>query len=112
MLQPLQVPELKWEEISIDFVMGLPRTYSGYDSLWVIVDRLVKAAHFILVKITNTGPQLVELYMSKIVCLHGVPKLIVSARRTQFISKFWERLPETMDTRLNFSFSYRPHTEE
>jgi hypothetical protein len=61
------------------FVMGLPRTQSGYDSIWVIVDRLTKVAHFIPIKMTYTGPQLAELYMSRIVYLHGVPKQIVSA---------------------------------
>jgi hypothetical protein len=80
MLPPLQVPESKWEEIAVDFIMELPRTLFRYDSLWLIVDRLAKAAHFVPVKITNTGLQLVELYMSRIVCLHGVPKQIMSAR--------------------------------
>jgi hypothetical protein len=78
----LQVPEWKWEEIAMDFIVGLPRTQSGYDSNLVIVDRLTKVAHFIPVKITYSGPQLVELYMSMIVCLHRVTKKIVSDRGT------------------------------
>jgi hypothetical protein len=90
--------------------MGLPRTHCGYDSLWVIVDRLTEVGHFIPIKTTYTGLQLVELYMSWIVCLQGVPKLIVSAGGTQLILKFWERLPETMDTCWNFSFAYHPQT--
>jgi hypothetical protein len=57
----------------MDFIMGLPRTQSGYDSIWVIMDRLTKVAHFIPIKTTYSGPQLTELYMSRIVCLHGVP---------------------------------------
>jgi hypothetical protein len=72
------VPEWKWEEIAMDFIVGLLRTLSGYDSNGVIVDRLTKVAHFMLVKTTYSGPQLAELYMSRIVCLHGVPKKIVS----------------------------------
>jgi hypothetical protein len=72
----------------MDFIVGLPRTQSGYDSIWVIVDRLTKVAHFISVKTTYSGPQLVELYMSRKVCLHGVPKKIVFDRGTQFASKF------------------------
>jgi hypothetical protein len=82
LLQPLQVPDWKWEEIAMDFIVGLPRTLSGYDSLWMIVDRLTKVAHFIPIKTTNSGPQQAELYMSRIVCLHGVPKNIVSDRGT------------------------------
>jgi transposase InsO family protein len=67
-------------------------------------------AHFILVKTTNSGPQLIEVYMSRIVCLHGVPKKIVSDRGTQFTSRFWERLHETLDTQLHFSSTYHPQT--
>ena len=78
LLQPLQVPVWKWEEISMDFIVGLPRTQAGYDSIWVIVDRLTKVAHFIPVKTTHSSARLAELYMSRIVCLHGVPKKIVS----------------------------------
>jgi hypothetical protein len=77
LLQLLQVPEWKWEEIAMDFIVGLPRTQSGYDSIRVIVDRLTKVVHFIPVKTTYSRPQLAELYMSRIVCLHGVPKKIV-----------------------------------
>jgi hypothetical protein len=76
LLQPLKVHEWKWEEIGMDFIVGLPRTHDGYDSIWVI-DRLTKVAHFIPVKTTYLGAQLVELYMSRIVCLHGVPKKII-----------------------------------
>jgi transposase InsO family protein len=75
------------------------------------VDRLTKVAHFILVKTIYSGPQLIELYMSRIVCLHGVPKKIVSERVTQFTSMFWERLHETLDTQLCFSSTYHPQTD-
>jgi hypothetical protein len=81
-LQQLQVPEWKWEEIAMDFIVGLPRTQSGYDSIWVIVDRLTKVAHFIPIKTTYSGPQLAEMHMLRIVYLHGVPKKIVSDRGT------------------------------
>jgi hypothetical protein len=100
LLQSLQVLKWKWEEIAMDFIMGLPRTQSGYDSIWVIVDRLTKVFYLIPIKTTYFGLQLAELYMSRIVCLHGVPKKIVSDRGTQFTSKFWERLHETLDTQL------------
>jgi transposase InsO family protein len=75
------------------------------------VDRLTKVAHFIPVKTTYSGPQLAELYMSKIVCLHGVPKKIVSDKGTQFTSRFWERLQEALDIQLRFSSTYHPQTD-
>jgi hypothetical protein len=92
----------------MDFIVGLPRTQKGYDSIWVIMDQLTKVAHFIPVKMTYTGPQLAELYIARIVCHHIVPKKIMSDRGTQFTSKFWERLHESMDTKLNFSSAYHP----
>jgi hypothetical protein len=72
----------------MDFIVSLPRTQDGYDSIWVVVDRLTKAAHFIPVKTTYNSVVLAELYMSQIVCLHGVPKKIVSNRGTQLTSHF------------------------
>jgi hypothetical protein len=76
----LKIPEWKWEEIRMDFIVGLPCTQARYDSIRVIVDHLTKVAHFILVRTTYSGAKLTELYMSRIVCLHGVPKKIVSDR--------------------------------
>jgi hypothetical protein len=95
----------------MNFIVGLPRTQTGYDSIWVIVDRLTKVAHFIPVKATYSGLQLAELYMLRIVYLHGVPKKIVSDGEAQFTSRFWERLHETLDTQLRFSSAYHPHTD-
>jgi hypothetical protein len=77
----------------------------------VILDRLTKVAHSIAVKTTYSGPQLTEMYMSRIVCLHGVPKKIVSNIGTQFTSKFSERLHETLDSQLHFSFAYHPQID-
>jgi hypothetical protein len=90
----------------MDFIVGLPRTRDGYDSIWVIVDMLTKVAHFVPVKTTYSEAQLAELYMSRIFCLHGVPKKIVLDRGTQFTSRFRKRLHESMDTKLNFSSTY------
>jgi hypothetical protein len=81
------------------------------DSLWVIVDRLAKVAHFIPINTTYTGSQLAELYSSRIVCFHEVTMRTVSDRETQFILKSWERLHEAMDIHLNFSSAYHPQTE-
>jgi hypothetical protein len=103
--------EWKWEKIGMDFIMGLPSTQSGYNSIWAIVDQLTKVAYFVPMKTTYSGPQLAELYMSRIVCLHGVPKKIVSDRGTQFTSRFWQRLHETLNTQLCFSSFYHPQTD-
>jgi hypothetical protein len=111
LLQPLKIPEWKWEEIDMDFTVGLPRTQHEYDSIWGIVDCLTKVAHFIPVKTIYTRAKFVELYMSRIVCLHGVPKRIVSDRGPEFTSKLWEKLHESLDTRLNFSLAYHPQTD-
>nr|ABF95974.1 retrotransposon protein, putative, Ty3-gypsy subclass [Oryza sativa Japonica Group] len=111
LLQLLKIPEWKWEEIGMDFITGLPRTSTGHDSIWVVVDRLTKVAHFIPVKTTYTGHKLAELYMARVVCLHGVPKKIVSDRGSQFTSKFWQKLQSELGTRLNFSTAYHPQTD-
>jgi hypothetical protein len=88
---------------NMDFIMGLSKTQSGYDSIWVIVDRLIK--------INYKGSKLAELYIARIVCLYGVLKKIVSDRGTQFTLKFWEKLHESMEMKLNFSSAYHPQTD-
>jgi transposase InsO family protein len=95
----------------MNFIVGLPCTRAGYDSIWVVVDRLTKAAYFILVKTTYNSAVLAELYMSRIVCLHGVPKKIVYDRGTQFTSHLWQQLHEALGTHLKFSSVYHPQTD-
>ena len=109
-LQPLPIPAWKWEDITMDFISGIPRTLSGYDFIWVIVDRLTKSAHFLPVKVTYPVFKYVELYLARIVCLHGVPKTIVSDRGPQFTSQFWDELHKAMGTTLLFSIAYHPQT--
>jgi hypothetical protein len=110
LLQPLQVPVWKWDEVGMDFITGLPRSSRGHNSIWVIVDRLTKVAHFIPVKTTYNGRELADLYVSRIVSLHGVPKNIVSDRGPQFTSRFWKKLHEALGTKLSFSTAYHPQT--
>jgi hypothetical protein len=93
------------------FHSWVTRTPNGYDSIWVIVDKLIKVAHFIPVKTTYKEAKLVELYISPIVFLHGVPKNIVSVRGSLSTSRFWKRLHQCMDTRLNFSSAYHPQAD-
>ena len=92
-LQPLPVPEWKWSRISMDFIVGLPRSRAGNDSIWVIVDRLTKSAHFIPVKTTHTTDRLARIYIQEIVRLHDIPESIVSDRGSTFTSRFWTRTP-------------------
>ena len=95
----------------MDFNVGLPKTSKGYDSIWVIVDRLTKTAHFIPVRVAYTAKQYAEIYLNQIVRLHGVPKTIISDRGTQFIARFWEQLQESLGTKLIRSSAYHPQTD-
>ena len=92
LLHPLDVPLWKWESISMDFIDGLPRSRKGNTSIWVIVDRLTKSAHFIPVKSKRTASWLASVYLREIVRLHGVPSSIVSDRDPIFTSQFWNSL--------------------
>jgi hypothetical protein len=69
LLQPLKILQWKWEEINMDFIVGLPTTQSSYDSIWVIVDRFSKVAHFILINTMYKGAKLAELYITRVMCL-------------------------------------------
>jgi transposase InsO family protein len=111
LLQPLKIPEWKWEEIGMDFTVALTHTQAGYDSIWVIVDCLTKVANFIPVKTTYPGAKLAQLYMSRIICLHRVPNMIVSDRGSQFTSMFSDKLHESIGTKLNFSSAYHPQID-
>jgi hypothetical protein len=108
LLQPLPVPKWKWEEIGMDFIIGLPRTQKGNDSIWVIIDRLTKVAHFIPVKTTFGGATLTRIYLKEIVRLHGILRRIVSDKGTQFTSKFWLSVQQAMGIKLDFSTAYHP----
>jgi hypothetical protein len=111
-LQSLPIPTWKWEDISMDFIVGLPRTAKGYDSIWVIIDRLKKIAHFLPVKTYYPVLTYAQMYIALILRLHGVPKTIVLDRGPQFISKFWEELHKSLGTKLLHSSAYHPQTSE
>ena len=110
-LQPIQIPEWKWEDISMDFVVGLPRTTNGFDAIWVIVDRLTKSAHFLAIRISYSMEQLAQLYLKEIVRLHGVPRTIISDRDSRFTSHFWECVQSALGTKLKFSTAFHPQTD-
>ena len=87
-LQPLPIPVWKWKDISMDFIVGLPRTSMGFDSIWVIVDRFTKSAHFVPVDTRYTARKYAEIYFDQIMTLHGVPLTIISDRGSVFVSCF------------------------
>ena len=87
LLQPIRIPEWKWDRITMDFVVRLPLTEMKHDSVWVVVDRLSKSAHFLLVRIDYSLDKLVELYIKDIVRLHGIPISIISYRDPRFTSR-------------------------
>nr|GEV27334.1 reverse transcriptase domain-containing protein [Tanacetum cinerariifolium] len=107
--KPIRVRAL--ERITIDFIVGLSRTPSGYDTVWVIVDRLTKSAHFLPIKTTDIMEKLTQLYLKEIVCQHGVPISIISDRDSKFTSRFWRSLQEALGTRLDMSNAYHPETD-
>eukprot|EP00253_Pinus_taeda_P028842 PITA_28842 len=111
LLQPLPIPEWKWEIISMDFITGLPKTKKGNDSIMVIVDKLSKAAHFIPVQSTYRAPQIAHVFMQNVFRLHGLPKVIISDRDVKFTSTFWRTLFADLGTQLNFSTAYHPQTD-
>ncbi|KAK2401008.1 hypothetical protein QL285_050644 [Trifolium repens] len=111
MLQSLDIPEWKWDSISMDFITGLPKTRRKHDSIWVIVDRLTKSAHFLPVRATDTAAKLTDIYIAEIVRLHGILSSIVSDRDPKFISHFWRTLHEALGTKLRLSSAYHPQTD-
>jgi hypothetical protein len=91
-MQLLSIPAWKWDDISIDFIVGLPLTPRKHDSIWVIVDQLTKNAHFIPVHTTYSAERYAEIYVDLVVRLHGISKTIFSERGTQFVARFWEQV--------------------
>ena len=110
LLQPIRIPEWKWDQITMDFVVGLPLTWRKHDLSWVVVDRLTKSVHFLLVRTDYSLDKLVELYIKEIVRLHGIPISIILDRDPTFTSRFWGKLQEALGTQLNFSTTFHPQT--
>ncbi|GJY73943.1 putative nucleotidyltransferase, ribonuclease H [Tanacetum coccineum] len=111
LLQPLEIPMWKWDEISMDFVTGLPTTQKRHDAIWVVVDRLTKSAHFLPIRKNYGISKLAEIFQQEIVRLHGTPTSIVSDRDPKFTSHFWKGLQKAWGTRLKFSTAFHPQTD-
>ncbi|GJW74825.1 putative reverse transcriptase domain-containing protein [Tanacetum coccineum] len=108
LLQKLEIPEWKWENITMDFITKLPRTRSGHDAIWVVVDRLTKSAHFLAIHEDYSTDKLVRLYTDEIVARHGVPVSIISDRDARFTSHLWQTFQKALRTQLDMSMAYHP----
>ncbi|GJT27828.1 putative reverse transcriptase domain-containing protein [Tanacetum coccineum] len=108
LLQQPEIPVWKWEGIAMDFVTKLPKTSSGLDTIWVIMDRLTKFAHFLPMREDYKMERLARLYLNEIVARHGVPISIISDRDSRFTSRFWQSMQEALGTRLDMSTAYHP----
>ncbi|KAI3739873.1 hypothetical protein L2E82_30285 [Cichorium intybus] len=110
-LQPLEIPEWKWEHITMDFITKLPRTPRHMDTIWVIVDRLTKSAHFLPIQETYSAKELAKVYVDEIISRHGIPVSVISDRDVRFTSRFWKKFHKELGTRLHFSTAYHPQTD-
>ncbi|GJU68192.1 putative reverse transcriptase domain-containing protein [Tanacetum coccineum] len=111
LLQQPEIPEWKWEKITMDLVTKLPRSSGGYDAIWVIVDRLTKSAHFLPIREDYKTEKLARIYINEIVARHGVPVSIISDRDGRFASHLWQALQEALGTKLHMSTAYHPETD-
>ncbi|GJX88381.1 putative reverse transcriptase domain-containing protein [Tanacetum coccineum] len=110
LVQP-EIPMWKWERITMDFITKLPKTLNGHDTIHVIIDRLIKSAHFIPTRETDSMETLIRLYIKEIVSRHGVPISIISDRDIHFTSRFWKSSQSALGTQLDMSTAYHPETD-
>ncbi|GJR35801.1 putative reverse transcriptase domain-containing protein [Tanacetum coccineum] len=111
LLQQPEIPEWKWDKITMDFITKLPRSKSGHDTIWVIVDRLTKSAHFLAIREDYSTEKLAKIYVDEIVARHGVPVSIISDRDGRFTSRCWQTVQKALGTRLDMSTVYHPQTD-
>nr|GEW96287.1 putative reverse transcriptase domain-containing protein [Tanacetum cinerariifolium] len=107
----VKIPQWKWDNITMDFVIKLPSTLSGYDTIWVIMDRLTKSAHFLSMREDDSMDKLTKLYMKKVVTRHGIPISIISDRDPRFALNFWMAFQKALGTRLDMSTAYHLETD-
>ncbi|GJZ56984.1 putative reverse transcriptase domain-containing protein [Tanacetum coccineum] len=111
LVQPV-IPEWKWDNITMDFITKLPKSSQGFDTIWVIVDRLIKSAHFLPIRENDLLEKLVRLYLNRIVARHGIPDLIIYDRNGRFTSNFWKSFQKALGTDISMSTAYHPETDD
>nr|GEY10788.1 putative reverse transcriptase domain-containing protein [Tanacetum cinerariifolium] len=111
LLQQSEIPEWKWDNITMDFIMKLLRMKGGHDTIWVVVDRLTKSTHFLATREDSNMEKLARLYINEIFARHGVPVSIISNRGRRFTLRFWQTLQKALRTRLDMSLAYHPRMD-
>ncbi|GJU11884.1 putative reverse transcriptase domain-containing protein [Tanacetum coccineum] len=110
LVQPA-IPEWKWDNITMDFITKLPKSSQGFDTIWVIVDRLTKSAHFLPIRENDPLDKLARLYLNRIVARHGIPVSIICDRDGRFTSNFWRSFQKALGINLSMSIAYHPETD-
>ncbi|GKE77816.1 putative reverse transcriptase domain-containing protein, partial [Tanacetum coccineum] len=110
LVQP-EIPEWKWDNITMDFITKLPKSSQGFDTIWVIVDRLTKSAHFLPIRENDPLDKLARLYLNRIVARHGIPASIICDRDGRFTSNFWKSFQKALGTDISMSTAYHPETD-
>ncbi|GJW96157.1 putative reverse transcriptase domain-containing protein [Tanacetum coccineum] len=110
LVQP-EIPQWKWDNITMDFITKLPKSSQGYDTIWVIVDRLTKSAIFVPMRETDPMEKLARMYLKEVVTRHGIPVSIICDRDPRFASNFWRSLQKALGTNLDMSIAYHPQTD-
>nr|GEX67604.1 putative reverse transcriptase domain-containing protein [Tanacetum cinerariifolium] len=110
LVQPT-IPEWKWDNITMDFITKLPKSSKGFDTIWVIVDRLTKSAHFLSIRENDPLDKLARLYLNMIVARHGIPVSIIYDRDGRFTSNFWRSFQKALGTDISMSTTYHPETD-
>jgi hypothetical protein len=111
LLQSLNILDWKWDDISMDFIVGLPMTARKFDLIWLIMDRFTKLVHFIPVNTRYDAQKYADIYVAHVLCLHGVPKTIIFDRGSQFVAHFWEQLHASLGIHLIYSSAYHLQTD-
>ena len=109
--QPLPIPSRPWESISMDFIMGLPKTKQGFDNVFIFVDMFNKTAHFVPCKSSYDASHIAHLFFKEVVRIHGLPQTIVSNRNVKFQGHFWRTLFKKIGTNLTYSSAYHPQID-